>query len=161
MLLERLCDPMPQGGHRVGRGQWVCPQHRALVSPTLRAVSEDPGDQDAPRWERDYTRQAVPRGRVLQRLAGRGWWAARMESDPWRPCRMLTCIRSPVPPLSSSILRVSESKLWLGKRLSTGSSIDLLVQGRMSRIQIYTHTHAHVHKKLTGARMHAWPSSPH
>lgn len=42
------------------------------MSPTLRAVSEDPGDQDAPRWEQDYTRQAVPRGRVLQRLAGRG-----------------------------------------------------------------------------------------
>lgn len=48
------------------------PSIEPLVSPTLRAVSEDPGDQNAPRWERDYTRQAVPRGRVLQRQAGRG-----------------------------------------------------------------------------------------
>ena len=43
-----------------------------LASSSLRAVSEDPGDQDAPRWSQDYVRQAVPRGRVLQRLAGRG-----------------------------------------------------------------------------------------
>lgn len=160
MLLERLCDPMlprwaAQGGQRtVGMSQ-----HSPLCPPPSGLCQRTPGTKDAPRWERDYTRQAVPEAGCC-----RGWQAGAGGQQGWSlilggPAGMLTCIRiSCSTSFLSSILRVSESKLWLGKRLSNRFFHRSAGAGVCPGSR-YTHTLTLMcTQKLTGARMHAGPA---